>query len=332
MNAMLLALAVLALPAFAKDIENKKSSGISWPVPWDEMLVLRYDVTQEQRKERKDKPNTGYSGSYVATISGRRVENGYEQSWQSDHNRYSLLTPDPIMDAMVNSLAESTKDKPLVLTLDDEGYYQSLRDADVWTLIIRKAMQEALEAYFVGTDAYKAMTAVAQADARRAFQKQMAPMMDAIGSEQYVSGMLSKVPSVFNDFAGGGLQLGQDIDFEHESENPLGGKPYPMNIHVRIDRAEDPAFVNITVRSRLNAEKASPILLEAVKKLLPELAAKGMKDGEIQALFKQMDVRGDIEYRINTETGIVHYLNIVESKQFPGRLDVETTKMVLKQL
>ena len=330
MRVLMMSLMLLAFPAVAKDIDNKKSSGLSWPIPWDEMLALRYDVTQSKRDERKDKPASGYSSSYVVTISGRSTGKGYEQSWQSDHNQMALLTPDPIMESMVESLAESTKNKPMLIVLDGDGYFQSLREAESWAVIIRTAMHSALDSYFKSTQVFKALSVEEQDKAYEDYQKKMAPVMSAIGSESFVTSMLTKLPAVYNDFAGGGLPLGQDIAFEHESENPLGGKPFPMHVTARLDRAKEDPYVTVTVRSRLNSEKAAPILLDTVKKLLPDLTEDDLKSNEVQDIFKNMDIGGDVEYRINTVTGVVHYLNIVERKRFPNRSEIETTQMVLK--
>ncbi len=113
---------------------------------------------------------------------------------------------------------------------------------------------------------------------------------------------------------------------DQEGENPFGGKPFPLKVHMELNLLEDdPGFVQATYISSLDKEKGVPILIEAVEKMLNEK----FSEADQKMIGENVEVTNRADMRIRLSDGVVQFYKQTETKSIAGKKEVNLMEMTL---
>lgn len=302
-----------------------KVDELTWPMPQPAMRAydvefVNTDVTKGV--ERKTK------ATYRRHIESSRTDQGYLQVWQDADIVLDMSGFEPEQKRLMEDIIKASANIPVKVALDKEAAYASLLNLDEWTALFKQQMGRAMQA---GMDSALLKVPADKRDAAKAgAQKQMDNLMTTLSSPAYVRKQLETVPFLYNFFNTGGLDPKKAYELESTTDNPFGGTPFPVNIHFEITEYEDePGYVYGLYRSVLDQEKGRPAMVAAIKRIIGD--GSSAADAEIDKVLKEFEVSVEANLRIVLETGVVDWIEIVETKKFPGSVDTTTTKMSLHE-
>lgn len=311
-------LAFLFASAASAGIKPKE---VTWQLPAPATHTYTSMHVSSENKAGKEKEMRAKSSSVIEI---RKTDTGYLQIWSDSGISLEFTGYQDEEKEMAISFMKVAENLPIKVALNKEGAYESLQNVSEWTALMKKTMDKVFD------DAQAKALAKLPADKRDAakveIDKRSENMMAAITSPAFVQKLLEKIPFAYNFFNGGGLDPEQAYELDEVTTNPFGGEPFPLSLHFEITMLEDdPGFVSALYQAKFNQEKGRPIFMVAVKKLVGE----NVSDAELEKIFKDFELNTEVNLRISLETGVVHWMEYVETKKFPNSVEVETTELTL---
>lgn len=312
-----------------KPIVPAKQEAPTWPLPWKPGAKLVYDERSET-VERKDGKTERMASTATATISAVRADgDGVVQRWQWSDYHYTFENIDATTEAVVRGLADALGNVPLDVRLDKDGNFAAVLNAAAFQPVIREHLGNSFRAGVVkaAADAQEKPTPEALAK----LDTQLAPMLDMMSSEAFVTTLLSKEPQAFNFMGAGGITLNEEIEYDDQGQNPVGGEPIPMIGRLKVSPAQQQGFVEVHWTLDMDPERAAAIIGDVAQKLLGEKAEASDKAALSKAMPKTVDIGTNTTFLIDTATGIVHRMVRVERKNIGDKQESESTTLVLRK-
>lgn len=304
---------------------NLKPKELTWRLPEPAMHVYMVELDSLEAKSGVEKKMRSISRSRIET---RKTDAGFLQEWRDSVVSLEFTGYDDEQKKMLGDMFKAAENLPVKVSLTKEGAFESVRNVTEWAALFKTEMDKVFSA--VQADALAKIPADKRAAAKVLMEKQTSGLMAVISSPAYVQKQLEKMPSAYNSFNGGGLDPEKAYELEDSTANPFGGEPFPIKLHIEINLDEkDPGFVYALYKTRLNQEKGRPALAAAIKQIIGKDAV-GI-DAEIEKLLKDFEISTEFNSRISLQTGVVHWMEYVETKQFPGSVEVTTTEMTLDE-
>lgn len=301
-----------------------KSKELTWRLPEPATRVYAVEVVSLESKGGVEKQVRSVTRGRIET---RRTDAGFLQEWRDSVVSLEISGYDDEQKRMLGYLYKAAENLPVKVSLTKEGAYESVLNVAEWTALFKAAIDKVFSA--VQTDTLAKLPADKRAAAKIQLEKQTAGLMAVMASPAYVQKQVEKMPFAYSFFNGGGLDPEQAYALDDFTANPFGGEPFPIKLHIEISLDEkDPGFVYALYKTRLDQEKGRPALAAAIKQIVGKDAA-GI-DAEIEKLLKQFEISTEVNSRISLKTGVVHWMEYVETKQFPGSVEVTTTEMTLE--
>ena len=304
---------------------GNKPVELNWPVP--EPATRSYDVEYVSTEITKGVEKKTRA-TFRRQIESSKTAQGYLQVWQDTDIAMEMSGYDAEQQRLMEDIIEASANIPMKVALNKEAAYESLLNLDEWAELFK---QQLGKAFRIGMEsALKKMPADKRDAAMAEGQKKMDSLMATLSSPAFVRKQIETAPFLYNFFNTGGLDPEKAYELESETDSPFGGAPFPVNIHVEITEYEDePGYVYGLYRSVLDQEKGRPAMVAAIKKITGEDGS--VADAEIDKILKEFEVGVEANLRIVLETGVVDWIEIVETKKFPDKTDITTTKMSLNQ-
>lgn len=306
----------LAAPVAAKGVDKSEANAKAaktelarWPLPAADGRVLAYDVVSERRRVRASGETGLRSTSVVEIRPGPPRDDGYEQHWTSRDGRL-VFEGERSADqrALLEAAGRLFGELPLRVRLDADGAAQGVEDVEAeFVPRFRELMDVALAA--AGTDSPQARQVV-----------------DALSRPEVVEAMLLQVPAAYYFPGAGGVPFSEGIEYAENAPNPFGGDPFPMLGRIAAARGAAADEVELTWTLAIDPVKGAPILWDAVASLLGPDAVDAVRD----ELPDQIHVETVTRYRIDAATGVIRWMESVETKRVLDNEDVNRTTMTLR--
>lgn len=302
-----------------------KADELIWPIP--EPATRTYDVEYVSTDVTKGVERK-VQATYLRHIESSKTDQGYLQVWRDTDIVLDMSGFEPEHKRLMEDAIKASANIPLKVALDKDAAYASLVNIDEWSEVFKQQLGRAMQAGM--ESALQKVPADKREAAKAAAQKQGDALMAIMSSPAYVRKQLETVPFLFNFFNTGGLDPKQAYALESTTENPIGGTPFPVNIHFEITEYEDePGYVYGLYRSTLDPKKGRPAMVAAVKRIIGDDSSA--TDAEIEKALKEFEVSVEANLRVVLETGVVDWIEIVETKKFPDSVETTTTEMSLRQ-
>ncbi len=298
-----------------------KPKEITWQLPAPATHTYSSVHVSSENKAGKEREMRTKSSTVIEI---RKTDTGFTQEWRDSDVSLEFTGYQDEEKAMAISLMKAAENLPVKIALNKDGAYESLQNIAEWTALMKSSMDKVFNE--ARDKALAALPAEKREAAKLENDKKSANMMAVITSPAYVQKLLEKIPFAYSFFNGGGLDPEQAYELDEVTTNPFGGEPFPLSLHFEITLLEDdPGFVSALYQAKFNQEKGRPIFMAAVKKLVGE----NVSDAELEKIFKDFELNTEVNLRISLETGVVHWMEYVETKKFPNSVEVETTEMTL---
>ena len=218
---------------------------------------------------------------------------------------------------------------PLDVRLNQDGNFSAVLNTADFQPVIREHMDKA----------FRAGMAKAAADAKKKpdpelmakLDAQLAPMLDMMSSEAYVTTLLSKEPQAFNFMGTGGVALNEEFEYDDQSRNPVGGEPVAMIGRLKVSPSQQKGFVEVHWTLDMDPEQAAAVIGDVAQKMLGDKAAADDKASVGKSVPKTVDIGSDTTFLIDTATGIVHRMVRVERKNIGDKQETESTTLTLRK-
>jgi hypothetical protein len=301
-----------------------KSKELAWRLPEPATRVYAVEVVSLESKGGVEKQVRSVTR---CLIESRKTDTGYLQEWRDSMISHEYTGYDDEQKKMLGDMFKAAENLPVKVALTKDGAYESVLNVAEWAALFKTAMDKVFGDVQAATLAK--LPADKRAEAKAQMEKRTSGIMTVMTSPAYVQKQLEKIPFAYSFFNGGGLDPTQAYELEDSTANPFGGEPFPIKLHVEISLdEEDPGFVYALYKTRLDQDKGRPALAAAIRQIVGKDAA-GV-DAEIEKLLKEFEISTEVNSRISLKTGAVHWMEYVESKQFPGSVEVTTTEMTLE--
>ena len=151
-------------------------------------------------------------------------------------------------------------------------------------------------------------------------------MIDGLARPEVVEAMLLKVPAIFYFPGAGGVPFDEGIEYADSAANPFGGEPFPMLGRIAVARGATEGEIDMTWTITIDPVKGAPILWKAVATLVGEDVVAQARD----ELPDQVHIETATRYRIDAATGVIRWMESVETKRILANEDVSRTTMTLR--
>ena len=317
--------AALAALFFAGPADAElKSKKLTWRLPEPTTHVYRVEYESIEVKGGVEKQVRSVARSRIET---RKTDAGYIQEWRDSLVSLEFTGYDDEQKKMLGDIFKAAENLPVKVSLTKDGAFESVQNVAEWAALFKAEIDKMFSV--VQADALSKIPVDRRAAAKEQMEKQTSGLMAVMASPAYVQKQLEKTPFAYSFFNGGGLDPEQAYEMEGSTANPFGGEPFPLKLHIEISLDEkDPGFVYALYKTRLDQDKGRPALSAAIKQIVGKDAA-GV-DAEIEKLLKEFEISTEVNSRISLQTGVVQWMEYVETKQFPGSVEVTTTEMTLE--
>lgn len=301
----------------------------TWPLPWKPGAKLVYDERTES-VERSDGKVERMASTSTATISVPRADgDGVVQRWQWSDIHYTFENIDATTETAARGLADALANMPLDVRLDKDGNFAAVLNTADFRPVIREHMGKA----------FRAGMAKAAADAKEKpdpelmakLDAQLAPMLEMMSSETFVTTLLSKEPQAFNFMGAGGVALNEEIEYDDQGQNPAGGEPIPMIGRLKVSPSQQKGFVEVHWTLDMDPEQTAAVIGDVARKMLGNEATADDKAAVSKAMPRTVDIGTDTTFLIDTATGIVHRMVRVERKNIAEKQETESTTLTLRK-
>lgn len=330
--ALLLLLSLCCPGALAQDKPDAKAPEsaptIHLPLPWKAGEVLRYAFENAETKQSAAKRERTRLTSITELRTQRADKTGYEVHWTSHGSEHKTLEGDAAMDAVLLPAMRKMESVPMMVVLDADGAYVSVRNIEEMSARMREAlapvMRDALAAGMEaaprsGAPGVDRKEVTAQADAA------LKGYLDNITSPKVLEAMATRQARNMAFFNAGGLEDGVSYEMETELENPTGGPNFPAKLTFGLWVSEDdPEDVFIEWTSTIDPAKGAAAIAETVKRLFGDDLALDPKD-----LPKQMAIEDTGLMLVHRPTGMVEMYEDERTTTFGETRNHERNRMRL---
>ena len=321
----LAALLGVAAPAVAKDLAKRPAGEASkvapiapsdaggelrWPLPAAEGRVLEYDQRVVRERTRAQVRSRMVSSAVLEIRPGPPREAGYEQHWRSREERVEVEGPQAAEQrALLEAATRLFGGQVMRVRLDADGAAAGVEDvAEVFAPRFRQLLEEAM----------------AKAGGDPAATR---PLIEGMSRVEVVQGLMIQLPATLYFPGAGGVPMGEGIDYRDESPNPFGGKPFPMLGRIEVAPGAKDGEIDMTWTLKVDPVAGAPILWDVVGTLL----GKELVDSVRDELPDEIHFETVTRYRIDAETGVVRWLEQVETRRVLENEDTTRTTLELRE-
>lgn len=321
----LAALLGVAAPAVAKDLAKRPAGEASkiatiapsdaggelrWPLPAAAGRVLEYDQRVVRERTRAQVRSRMVSSAVLDIRPGPPREGGYEQHWSSREERVEVEGPQAAEQrALLEAATRLFGGQVLRVRLDADGAATGVEDvAEVFAPRFRQLMEEAMTRS--GGD-----------------PAALRPLLDGMSRVEVVEGLLLQLPATLYFPGGGGVPVGEGIEYRDEAPNPFGGKPFPMLGRIEAAPGARPGEIDMTWTLTVDPVAGAPILWDVVGTLV----GKELVDSVRDQLPDEIHFETVTRYRIDAGTGVVRWLEQVETRRVMDNVDTTRTTLELRE-
>lgn len=313
---------VMPFAAAGGDKTAADDGKLSWPSPWKPGVTLTYDEQYESVDKRGDTVMRITASDVVDVATGRTSSGGLAQTWTGRDPKFSTEGLPAEMAPMIKAAAESFKDLSVNVVLAAEGHYESISNLDTLLPRYRTAIERMLAAVPMPADTQQA----------KVLKDGMARIVDMLTAPALVEQELAKLPAAYNFVAGGGLAVGTEYEYEDESASPLGaGTIKRRNVITMTPAAPGEG----TMALRWLIEPDTDATMAMVAQFVRQVAGDQAKDAEItktlEQLRKEAAFRTEVNYLVDTRTGIVERMELVEIKRVGNKDETERTVLTRRR-
>ncbi len=315
----LLAVSLICLVSAANAAIKEKE--LSWQLP--DPGSHTYDVVYSSTENKAGKDKKLHM-QYKRVIETHKTDKGFTQIWIDSEPVLEFKGYEIEEQTLFSDFANSTKGLNIKVALSKDGYYESIQNIAEISTAIKKQLERTYIA--AQTKALEKVAADKRDAAKLEADKRSAGMLAAVTSPEFLQKQFEKIPFAYNFFNGGGLDSENAYELDDFTSNPFGGEPFPISIHFEINLdKDDPGYVYALYQSTFNQDKGRAILIAAIKKI----DGQNAPDSKYEELLKEFALTTEVNLRISLETGLVHEMTYVETKQFPNSLEIESTTVTL---
>lgn len=328
--APLLFISLCCTGALAQDKPDAKPSEsaptIYLPLPWKAGEVLRYAFENAETKQSAAKREKTRLTSITELRTQRADKDGYEVHWTSHDTVHKTLEGDAAMDAALQPAMRKMESVPMIVLLDAEGAYLSVRNIDEMSARMREAMAPVMrEALAAGTKAAPQGQAPAAEQQKAQVEAMLKGFLDNITSPKVLEAMATRQARNMAFFNAGGLEDGASYELETELENPTGGPNFPAKLTFGLWVSEDdPEDVFIEWTSTIDPVKGASAIADTVKRLFGEKLKLSPKD-----LPQQVAIEDTGLMLVHRPTGMVEMYEDERTTTFGETRNHERNRMRL---
>ncbi len=120
--------------------------------------------------------------------------------------------------------------------------------------------------------------------------------------------------------------LDEKLEIEAQLPNPFGGEPFPTIIFMELtDLQPELNYCNLVIGQKINSRKAENILLDLMKKLIPDTKKLLKKD----EMFKIFNISDHTEYKVELDSGWINDLLFKRTMIVNNIKQIDSYKMTI---
>jgi len=299
---------------------------IHLPLPWKVGQVLRYAYENTDAKQSPGKREKTRLTSITELRTQRADKDGFDVDWASHDTAYKTLEGNTALDALMAPAMAQMEQIPMVVVLDADGAYRSIRNIDQLSARMRVAMAPVAKASLeAGLQAAPPPQAGSAEERRAQAEAVLKTYLDNITSPKLLEATATRQVRNIAFFNAGGLEDDAWYTLETELPNPTGGANFPAKLEYGLWVSEDdPEDVYIRWTSTIDPVKGAAALADTVRRLFGEGLPLAPED-----LPKQVAIEDAGLILVHRPTGMVEMYEDERTTTFGETKNYERTRMRL---